>query len=108
MWPALPASDYYEDSAPTCGHQQTACLAAARLADGQEGDHRSVPTFTMNRLTGSVPSFSPAGLSTATPQPFTVALGTTTGAEAVTPGCRGRQRTAIPALIHQVRASPTS
>ena len=66
-----------------------------------------VPTFTTDRSTGSAPSFSPAGLSTATPQAFTVAPDTR-HVEAVSLGCRGSQRTAIPALIHQVRAGPRS
>jgi hypothetical protein len=67
-----------------------------------------VPTFTADRSTGSVPSFSPAGLSTATPQAFTVAPGTDTSRHRVAPpGCRESRRTAIPAQIHQVRAGPT-
>jgi hypothetical protein len=64
-----------------------------------------VPTFTTDRSTGSAPSFSPAGLSTATPQAFTVAPDTK-GVEAASLGCRESRRTAIPALIHQVRAGP--
>ena len=61
-----------------------------------------VPTFTADRSMGSVPGFSPAGLSTTTPQPFIVAPDHRTAvAEAVAPGCRGLRRTAIPA-IHQV------
>lgn len=27
MWPAFPASDYYDSSAPPDAHQQTTCLA---------------------------------------------------------------------------------
>ncbi len=73
MWSAFPTSDYYGPSAPFPGHQQTACLAAPGLADREGGDPRTVPTFTADRSTGSVPSFSPAGLSTTTPQSFIVA-----------------------------------
>ncbi|HET6921247.1 MAG TPA: hypothetical protein VFI46_17550 [Jiangellaceae bacterium] len=49
---AFPRPDYYGDSAPSSGHQQTACLAAAGLAGRQEGDPTTVPTFTTNRWTG--------------------------------------------------------
>ncbi len=75
MWPAFPASDYYGPSAPPSGHQQTTCLAAAGLVGRKEGDPRAVPTFTTDRSTGWVPGFSPAGLSTTTPQTFIVAPG---------------------------------
>ena len=75
-------------------------LPAADLADRQVGDEQAVPTFTTDRSTGSVPSFSPAGMSTTTPQSFTVAPGTNS-TEALPPGCKGVRRTAIPA-IHQV------
>ena len=73
MWPAFPTSDYYGPSAPPSRHQQTTCLAAADPDGRQVGAERTVPTFTTDRLTGSVPSFSPAGLSTAIPQHVTVA-----------------------------------
>jgi hypothetical protein len=49
MYVAFPRSDYYENSAPSSGHQQTACLAAADLAGRREGDPTTVPTFTTNR-----------------------------------------------------------
>ncbi len=105
MWPAFPASDYYGPSVPVLAHQQTTCLAATDLDGRQVGRPETVPTFTTDRSTGSVPSFSPAGLSTATPQAFTVAPGAQS-AEVVSPGCKGIRHTAIPALIHQVRAGP--
>jgi hypothetical protein len=98
MWPAFPASDYYEPSAPPPGHQQTTCLAASSR-DGQKGgDPKTVPTFTTDRSTGSVPSFSPAGLSTTTPQSFIVAPDTNIDAETVPPGCKEVRRTANPAI----------
>jgi len=100
MSPAFPASDSYGPSAPSPRHQQTTCLAAADLADRQVGDEQTVPTFTTDQSTGSVSSFSPAGMSTATPQSFTVAPGTNS-TEALLPGCQGVRRTALPA-IHQV------
>ncbi len=49
MYVAFPRSDYYEDSAPSSSHQQTACLAAADPVGRQEGDPTTVPTFTINR-----------------------------------------------------------
>ena len=49
MYVAFPRSDYYEDPAPSSGHQQTARLAAAGLAGRPEGDPKTVPTFTTNR-----------------------------------------------------------
>ena len=104
MWPAFPASDYYGPSAPSPGHQQTTCLAAAGLAGRQVGDPKMVPTFTTDRSTGSVPSFSPAGLSTATPQAFTVAPDTN-GAEAAPSVVEGRGAL-LSRPIHQVRAGP--
>ena len=100
MWPAFPTSDYYGPSAPPSRHGQTTCLAAADPDGRQVGAERTVPTFTTDRLTGSVPSFSPAGLSTAIPQPSPWPP-TPHGVEAVLPGCRESQRTAIPA-IHQI------
>ena len=62
MWPAFPTSDYYGPSAPPSRHQQTTCLAAADPDGRQVGAERTVPTFTTDRLTGSVPSFSPCRL----------------------------------------------
>jgi hypothetical protein len=73
MYVAFPRSDYYGPSAPSPGHRQTACFAPSDLVDRKVGDPGAVPTFTTDRLAGSVPSFSPAGLATATPQSFTVA-----------------------------------
>ena len=105
MWPAFPAPDYYGPSVPFLAHQQTTCLAAARLDARREGGPETVPTFTTDRLTGSAPSFSPAGMATTTPQHFVVAPDIN-DAETVTSGCRRLQRTAIPAQIHQVRAGP--
>lgn len=60
MWPAFPASDYYGASAPSPRHQPTADLPTTVLAGRGEGGTGTVPTFTTNRSTGAVPSFSPA------------------------------------------------
>ena len=60
LWPAFLASDYYEDSAPPRGARLTARLPGSDPADQREGDPEVVPTFTADRLTGEVPSFSPA------------------------------------------------
>ncbi len=61
MCTAFPCSDYYGPSAPSRGHQPTVGLPADQpwLAAGK-GDPETVPTFTMYRSTGSVPSSSPA------------------------------------------------
>ncbi len=37
MWPAFPASDYYEGSVPASSRRLTVCLPAAGLADRQGG-----------------------------------------------------------------------
>jgi hypothetical protein len=100
----FPTSDYYGPSAPPPDHQQTTCLAAAGLAGWRGGDPGAVPTFTTDRLTGWVPSFSPAGLSTATPQHFTVAPGTTTAPRPFPPVVRRSSALPPRPTIHQVRA----
>jgi hypothetical protein len=57
MWPAFPTSDYYEDSVPRCRHPSTMDEPCTLRCEG--GDAR-VPTFTDFRLTGLVPSYTPA------------------------------------------------
>src|SRR5215212_9638635 len=57
---AFPPSDYYEASAPPDGHQPTTNLPATALAGQQEGRPRVVPTFTTNRSTREMPSYTPA------------------------------------------------
>src|SRR5215212_2200002 len=57
---AFPPSDYYEASAPPDGHQPTTSLPATALAGQQEGRPRVVPTFTTNRSTREMPSYTPA------------------------------------------------
>jgi hypothetical protein len=60
MWPAFPTSDYYGGSVPSLtNNRRRACPPPAWTAGG-EGGRRTVPTFTINRSTGSVPSYSPA------------------------------------------------
>jgi hypothetical protein len=103
--PALPASDYYGPSAPSPSHQQTNCLAATGLAGRQVGDPKTVPTFTTDRSTESVPSFPCRPVlgyaAVLHPSPDIQRV------EAASLGCRESRRTAIPALIQPVRASPT-
>ena len=64
-----------------------------------------VPTFTMHRLTGSAPSFSPAASPRATPQAFLVASwpAMTTDVGVVVP-VHGADAHCCPAHIHQVGA----
>ena len=57
---AFPPSDYYEASAPPGGHQPTTSLPAAALAGQRGGRPRVVPTFTTNRSTREMPSYTPA------------------------------------------------
>src|SRR5215212_2747195 len=57
---AFPTSDYFETSAPPDGHQPTTSLPATALAGQQEGRPRVVPTFTTNRSTREMPSYTPA------------------------------------------------
>ena len=60
MWPAFPASDYYGGSAPPRAISRRGPARPRPWQAGGEGSPRTVPTFTMHRSTGSVPSFSPA------------------------------------------------
>lgn len=61
MWPAFPASDYYDSSAPPHRHRPTTAFpsrpAGCRIGSGTGA---VVPVFTVNRLTGEVPSYAPA------------------------------------------------
>jgi hypothetical protein len=60
MWTAFPSSDYYEASAPPGGRQPTTGLPTCVLAGAQGGRPRMVPTFTTNRSTREMPSYTPA------------------------------------------------
>jgi hypothetical protein len=64
MWTAFPPADYYEASAPPDGRQPTTDLPTCVLAGPQGGRPRMVPTFTTNRSTREMPSYTP----TASPQ----------------------------------------
>jgi hypothetical protein len=70
MWTALPPSDYYGGSAPPGAISRRRACPPAR---GRGGQHRTVPTFTVDRSAGSATSFSPDSLATSTPQAFLVA-----------------------------------
>jgi hypothetical protein len=70
MYRALPGSDYYGGSAPPgATSRRRACPHTQRWG----GQHRTVPTFTVDRSAGSATSFSPDSLATSTPQAFLVA-----------------------------------
>ena len=65
MWPAFPASEYYGGSATTRRNSgRCACPPTSRLLAGM-GNVGSLPTFTVDRFTGSASSFTP----TASPGP---------------------------------------
>jgi len=70
MWPAFPTAEYYGGSATTRRHQRTLRLPVRLLAADDEGDTGSLPTFTRDRLLGSLPSSTP----TASPGPHTAVL----------------------------------
>ena len=59
MWTAFPPADYYDASAPPDDHQPTTGLPTGVLAGPQGGRPRMVPTFTTNRLTSEVSSYTP-------------------------------------------------
>ena len=60
MWSAFPTSDYYgAPPHPGLISRRRTCPPPPWL-DGGEGDPEMVPTFTMHRSTGEVPSFAPA------------------------------------------------
>ena len=73
MWPAFPTAEYYGGSATTRRHQRTLRLPVRLLAADDEGDTGSLPTFTRDRLLGSLPSSTP----TASPGPHTAVLNRT-------------------------------
>jgi hypothetical protein len=61
MYTALPPPDYYGPSAPPLNHQRTTRLSTpSHLASGTGRRPRVVPTFTVYRLSGEVPSYTPA------------------------------------------------
>jgi hypothetical protein len=64
MQTAFPPSNYYEASAPPEDHQPTTSLPATAPAGQQVGRPRVVPTFTTDRSTREMPSYTP----TASPQ----------------------------------------
>jgi hypothetical protein len=75
MCAAFPRPDYYEGSAPSPGHQQTACLPAAGLAGrarGQPGDGSHVHHEPVDEHGAQLFPGSPA---TSTPQAFPVTTG---------------------------------
>ena len=57
MWPAFPTSDYYEDSAPRRQQSLTMCAPFSLWSEGATG---AVPTFTNDRSTREMPSYTPA------------------------------------------------
>ncbi|WP_226831736.1 hypothetical protein, partial [Brevibacterium sp. FME17] len=62
MWSAFPTSDYYGLSAPTplVSVGDGPSLPTTHGIRGQQGPAAGFPRSLFNRLTGSVPSFTPA------------------------------------------------
>lgn len=60
MWPAFPTPEYYGGSVTTRRNSgRCACPPTNRLLVGM-GNAESLPTFTVDHLTGSAFSFTPA------------------------------------------------
>lgn len=71
MWPAFPASDYYDSSAPSRRHRPTTGLPTSHAGwrwDRRDGSHVHLKPF--HELGAQL---CPCGFATATPQAFTVA-----------------------------------
>src|SRR5215217_3315233 len=73
MWPALPAAEYYGDSATPGSHQPTAGLPATPLAVGREGRHPDASHVHCVPVGRGGAQLFPGSLATGTPQTFPVA-----------------------------------
>jgi hypothetical protein len=73
MWPAFPASDYYEDSAPPRGHQLTMSLPAADLGGRRGGRPGVVPDVHLRPVDGVGAQLCPCSIAMGTPQSFSMA-----------------------------------
>ena len=104
MWPAFPASDYYDPSAPFQWHQLATSLPAGLPEEVDRGGVTGrVPAFTVVPFDRGGAQLCPCGIATATPQAFTVASLSATSTDVGVSGtilCAGVHR--IPAHIRQV------
>jgi hypothetical protein len=73
MWPAFPASDYYEGSVPSRRQQPTTSLPASALAGRREGQRRDGSHVHHTPVDGGGAQLCPCSLATPTPQTFGVA-----------------------------------
>jgi len=73
MWPALPASEYYGDSAPSRTDRSTVDPALGHAGDVTAGETRDGSRVHCDSLDRGGARLCPSGLATATPQPVTVA-----------------------------------
>ena len=73
VWPALPTSDYYGGSVPSCDQQPTAGLPATGLAGRREGRSQGGSHVHHEPVDGIGVQLFPCSLATGTPQPFPVA-----------------------------------
>ncbi len=110
MWPAFPASDYYEDSAPPRCHQPTTDLPTTDLAGQWAGRLRGGSHVPADRSTGAVPSSSPAAWPRVRRRPSSWPSGrdNRAGTEPLGPGSTGSRLRCCPAHIHQVGAGVSS
>jgi hypothetical protein len=73
MWPAFPASDYYEDSAPPWSHRTTAVLPVANLDGWRGGQLQGGSHVHLRTVDGGGAQLFPGSLAMSTPQAFLMA-----------------------------------
>jgi len=103
VWPALPTSDYYGGSVPSCDQQPTAGLPATGL-DGRRGGRSQDGSHVHHQpVDGVGAQLFPGSLATGTPQTFPVASwpATSTGVRVALPSCWSSVR-CCPAPIRQI------
>jgi hypothetical protein len=107
MWPALPAPEYYGDSAPSRTDRSTVDPALGHAGDVTAGETRDGSRVHCDSLDRGGARLCPSGLATATPQPFTVAspsAGFTDSRSSPPHIHTGVDDAPLPAHIRQVRA----
>ena len=83
----LPASDYYDPSAPSLGISWRRAFPPVCPKRTEVEPLGGLPRLRLCHSTGEMPNYAPAIIATATPQAFTVAslLATSTGTGAFSP-----------------------
>ena len=103
VWPALPTSDYYGGSVPSCDQQPTAGLPATGLGSRRGGRSQDGSHVHHQPVDGVGAQLFPGSLATGTPQTFPVASwpATSTGVRVALPRCWSSVR-CCPAPIRQI------